>query len=151
MDRLPLLCVVCFVASVGCGQAPAPVARVSIAPSPASQTTGPTEHTNATDDDGVLCIRCRIERARTDSTRNNLKALHAVAEMWRASHGDECPSVQRLKDDKDLAESSDLNDAWGSPYKIMCDDQSTTVSSFGPDRKEGTRDDIRFPQATPNR
>jgi general secretion pathway protein G len=92
----------------------------------------------------------KFQQAQKDNTRNSLKALHAVAEAWRANHGNECPTVQRLKDEKELAASSDINDAWGSPYKIMCpDDENTVVMSFGPDKKEGSQDDIRFPDTTP--
>ncbi len=91
----------------------------------------------------------KFQQAQKDNTRNSLKALHAVTEAWRANHGNDCPTVQRLKEEKELAASSDINDAWGDPYKIQCDDDATTVVSWGPDKKEGTQDDIRFPDNTP--
>lgn len=87
----------------------------------------------------------KFQKAQVDNTRNSAKALHAVAEAWRANHGNDCPTPQRLKDEKELAASSEINDAWGMPYKIQCDDDSTTVVSSGPDKKEGSQDDIRFP------
>ena len=90
----------------------------------------------------------KFQQAQKDSARNSEKALHAVAEAWRANHGMDCPTTQRLKDEKELAASSDINDAWGTPYKIQCDDESTTIVSNGPDKKEGTQDDIRFPDTT---
>jgi len=93
----------------------------------------------------------KFQQAQKDNTKNSLKALHAVVEAWRANHGNECPTIQRLKDEKELAASSDINDAWGSTYKIQCDDDSTTVISFGPDKKEGSQDDIRFPDTTPQK
>jgi hypothetical protein len=74
-----------------------------------------------------------------------VKSLHAVAEAWRANHGNECPTPQRLKEEKELAASSELIDAWGSPYVILCSDEATTVISFGPDKKARTEDDIVFP------
>lgn len=149
--------VICVVGA--CGNQPAPVVRVSIAPASSS-----TVHANQANQEGVaetteddeddeskpccaVCIQCRFRRAEKDNTRNALKALHAVVEAWRANHGNECPTPQRLKDEKELDEASDCNDAWGSPYKVIRDDDSTTVYSFGPDRKEGTRDDMRFPNA----
>jgi general secretion pathway protein G len=89
----------------------------------------------------------KFQQAQKDNTRNSAKALHAVAEAWRANHGNDCPTVQRLKDEKELAASSDINDAWGTPYKIQCDDDATTIVSNGPDKKEGSQDDIRFPDA----
>ena len=75
----------------------------------------------------------------------SVKSLHAVVEAWRANHADECPTLQRLKDERELAASTSVNDAWGAPYKIVCDDEVTRVISFGPDRREGTADDIVFP------
>jgi len=132
----------------GCGQ-PAPLAQVTIAREPPSARAPEAAHHEGVAreaDEGGRCIFCWFDRARNDNARTSLKALHAVAEMWRATHVDECPSPQRLKDDKDLDPSSDLNDPWGSPYKIVCDDDSTTVVSFGPDGKEGTPDDLRYPE-----
>lgn len=91
----------------------------------------------------------KFQKAQIDNTKNNLKMLQQVSDAWRATHAGECPTVQRLKDEKEISASSDTNDAWGSAYKIVCDDESSTVISFGPDKKEGTPDDIRFPDTTP--
>ncbi|HEY1959652.1 MAG TPA: type II secretion system protein [Polyangiaceae bacterium] len=90
----------------------------------------------------------KFQQAQKDSAKNSLKALHAVAEAWRANHGTDCPTPQLLKEQKELSASSDTNDPWGDPYKIQCDDDNTTVISFGPDKKEGTQDDIKFPADT---
>lgn len=87
----------------------------------------------------------KFQKAQVDNTRNSEKALHAVAESWRTNHANDCPTAQRLKDEKELSASSEINDAWGMPYKIQCDDESTTIVSSGPDKKEGSQDDIRFP------
>ena len=81
-----------------------------------------------------------------DPTKNSVKALHAVAEAWRANHMSEgCPTAQRLQEEKELATSSEIVDPWGSPYSIRCSDEATAVISFGPDKKSGTEDDIVFP------
>ncbi|CAN5265317.1 N/A [soil metagenome] len=90
----------------------------------------------------------KFQQAQKDNTRNSEKALHAVAEAWRANHGNECPTPQRLKDEKELSASSAIEDAWGMPYKIQCDDESTMILSAGPDKKEGSQDDIRFPDTS---
>jgi hypothetical protein len=80
-----------------------------------------------------------------DGTKNSIKALQSVAEAWRANHANECPTAQRLKEEKELAASSDIVDAWGTPYLIWCTSDATTVVSFGPDKTKGTEDDIAFP------
>jgi hypothetical protein len=58
---------------------------------------------------------------------------------WAAAHPDKkCPSILDLGD----TESPLHTDPWGTPYKLICGDQFAVVS-FGPDRTEGTADDIR--------
>jgi len=50
-----------------------------------------------------------------------------------------------MKDERELGASASVNDAWGTAYKVTCDEDATHVISFGPDRREGTADDIVFP------
>lgn len=71
-----------------------------------------------------------------DESRYTIKAIHAVAEAWRVNHGNECPTVQRLKEEKELASSTSIVDARGIPYVIRCTDEVTTVISS----------DARFPE-----
>jgi len=66
--------------------------------------------------------------------------------QWKATHPNEdCPTVDQLKTEKDLDTGFSLKDPWGSPYKVSCDSDEITCTSAGPDRKEGTEDDIRRP------
>ena len=74
------------------------------------------------------------------------RAMRPIAAVWRGEHPDgECPTPQRLKDDKLVDVSSKLSDAWGGPFVIVCEADETSVLSFGPDRKENTEDDLREP------
>ena len=65
--------------------------------------------------------------------------------MWSATHPDkECPAVLT-----DMAEAKVALDPWASPFKLYCGPTAPKgvrglgVASLGPDRKEGTADDIR--------
>ena len=70
--------------------------------------------------------------------------------LQRVDHtGDGCPTVELLRDKNELSKSSKITDPWDSPYKIICGDEDITVLSFGPDKKEGTPDDIRIPDLAP--
>jgi hypothetical protein len=110
---------------------------------PATHTIEPTRTSgDATSTHWPDASSTSLDRA---DTLNALKVLHTIAEAWRANHGNECPTVQRLKDERELAASTSTNDAWGSPYKVLCDESETHVVSFGPDRREGTADDVAFP------
>jgi len=87
----------------------------------------------------------KFQDAQKQTTRQSAQVLRQAAQLWRTTGGGDCPSVEILKRDKQLESSSKLSDAWDQPFKILCDDDETTVVSNGPDKKENTPDDIRVP------
>ena len=52
-----------------------------------------------------------------------------------------------LLQDRTIDSASKITDAWDNPFKIQCEEDETIVSSAGPDKKDGTADDIRVPEA----
>ncbi len=88
----------------------------------------------------------KFQKAQVDSTKTNAIEIHRAAELWRANHPSEgCPTAERLKTEKEISATSKITDAWDGQYKISCEEDSIHVVSFGPDKKEGTNDDIRVP------
>jgi general secretion pathway protein G len=80
----------------------------------------------------------QIKTATTDA-RN----IRQVATQYMALRsGAECPSVQTLIAEKELDSSGNTEDPWGQAYKIVCEGDDISVSSPGPDKQEGTEDDI---------
>jgi hypothetical protein len=86
--------------------------------------------------------------------------VRSAAVDWRARHADACPTMAQLVSDKTLVVDPDEHhretpphvytivseqDPWGQPYKIVCSVADVRVSSFGPDTKEGTPDDVNVP------
>jgi general secretion pathway protein G len=66
--------------------------------------------------------------------------------LWKNAHPDlDCPTVEQLKKEKFLDTGFTPKDAWGNPFKVACDTDEITCSTAGPDRKEGTDDDIIVP------
>ena len=68
--------------------------------------------------------------------------------QWAAAHVDkECPTSLTELDQYIPGASHD--DAWGTPLRMMCGKdlpagaRGLAVMSFGPDKKEGTADDIK--------
>lgn len=57
----------------------------------------------------------------------------------------ECPTPEKLKAEKEIDTTVSTKDPWGTSYKIVCDTDEIYAISFGPDKKEGTEDDIRVP------
>lgn len=76
------------------------------------------------------------------TTKRRAATLVGAMHSWRAKQPDECPIPQRLVREGVIVAELAV-DGWARPFKVECDDELTTVSSFGADGKEGTTDDIR--------
>jgi len=68
--------------------------------------------------------------------------------QWSASHPDKaCPD--KITDLNEYMNSSDANDSWGRPIKMLCGSslpagaKGLAVMSMGEDGKEGTEDDLK--------
>ncbi len=95
----------------------------------------------------AVAVFPKFKEAQIKTTRTSAMELRRATEMWRGTHAsDQCPSMDDLKTAKSIDSASKLTDAWDDPFKIACEDDETIVTSLGPDKKEGTADDIRVPE-----
>jgi hypothetical protein len=75
--------------------------------------------------------------------RKSMLAIGSAAHQWQVFYGDAvCPSIRQLIDGKYLDSNARKVDPWEQPYAVTCGETEITVTSFGPDRKRGTTDDI---------
>jgi prepilin-type N-terminal cleavage/methylation domain-containing protein len=66
--------------------------------------------------------------------------------VYKTTHtGEDCPTVDQLKQSGELDKGFNVKDPWGQPYKLSCEADDITCTSTGPDKKEGTDDDIIRP------
>ncbi len=87
------------------------------------------------------------KRANLGAAKTACNTIRQATMQWKAVHvGEDCPTVDQLKKEKDLDTGFNSKDPWGSLYKLSCDSDEITCTSPGPDRKEGTDDDIQVPQ-----
>jgi general secretion pathway protein G len=94
----------------------------------------------------AVAVFPKFKEAQIKTTKTSAMELRRATEMWRGTHAsDECPTVEQLRADKAFDSASKLSDAWDMPFHIACDSDETIVTSNGPDKKEGTADDIRVP------
>lgn len=91
----------------------------------------------------------KFAQAQKDTARNDCRAIHPIAEKYKVDHPGQCPTVEQLRAEKEIGATSKITDPWDTPYAIRCADEDVYVLSFGPDKKEGTADDIRIPDNTP--
>lgn len=90
----------------------------------------------------VLSARGGYRQAQSNNARTSAHAIQAAADLWRVDHADDCPTAAQLEADGELSPSSTIDDPWGMPYVIDCTSSTTSVRSFGPDRTDGTADDV---------
>jgi len=94
----------------------------------------------------TVAVLPKFRSAQVDTATGNAREIRNAANRWRASHGGtDCPTVSQLIQDKEIDSASKVDDPWGVAFKILCNEDDTTVSSSGPDKKEGTKDDIVVP------
>jgi len=87
------------------------------------------------------------KRANVGAAKTACSTIRQATLQWKAVHpSEDCPTVDQLKTEKDLDTGFSLKDPWGVPYKLGCESDEITCTSSGPDRKEGTEDDIHYPQ-----
>jgi general secretion pathway protein G len=90
----------------------------------------------------------KYQEAQKKQAQTDARTIHPAAEKYRVDHpGEQCPTVELLREKKELSAASKITDPWDTPYKIICGDEDLMVLSLGPDKKEGTADDIRIPEA----
>jgi general secretion pathway protein G len=88
------------------------------------------------------------KRANIGATKTACSTARSASVIWRQDYPNgECPTIDQLKQAKVLDTSFNSKDPWGGPIKLSCDADEIVCTSAGPDRKEGTEDDIRVPPA----
>jgi general secretion pathway protein G len=81
------------------------------------------------------------------TTQTACNTARGASVMWRSAHPNEdCPTIDGLKKEKFLGSDFSVKDPWGNAIKLTCDSDEVTCTTAGPDRKEGTDDDIRVPK-----
>lgn len=95
----------------------------------------------------TVAVLPKFKEAAVKNTETNAREIRNAVQRWRGLRGgSDCPSISQLVQDKEIDSASKTDDAWGSPYKIACTEDDVIVSSPGPDKKEGSSDDIVVPK-----
>jgi general secretion pathway protein G len=88
------------------------------------------------------------KKANIGAAKTACGTARSATVIWNQDHPTgECPTIDQLKQAKVLDTGFNSKDPWGNALKISCDADEIVCTSAGPDRKEGTEDDIRVPPA----
>ncbi|HEX4339467.1 MAG TPA: hypothetical protein VH062_26355 [Polyangiaceae bacterium] len=70
------------------------------------------------------------------------RRLLASTEAWQSEKTEGCPTITGLTEAGYLDRDARSDDAWGTRFRIVCNDKTTSVHSAGPDTRFGTPDDV---------
>ena len=93
----------------------------------------------------VIALNVLVTAPKVDHFR--ARDIRRSGEMWRRAHpgASTCPTPELLQAEGAVGARVGLVDRWGSPFRIVCSANEMIVISPGPDRFEGTQDDIVVP------
>ncbi|HEY2404479.1 MAG TPA: type II secretion system protein [Polyangiaceae bacterium] len=75
------------------------------------------------------------------------RVIRTAIQQWQAANNEStCPTISQLVQEKDLDPGQNNNDPWNKPYTLNCSDDDVTVTSSGPDKQKGTKDDVIVPK-----
>jgi general secretion pathway protein G len=90
----------------------------------------------------------KYREAQKTSAETGARVIRTAVQQWQAANNEvTCPTISQLVQEKTLDPGANTNDPWGNSYMLTCTEDDVTVTSPGPDKKKGTKDDIRVPKA----
>jgi general secretion pathway protein G len=93
----------------------------------------------------------KFKEAQVSTAKTNAQVLRRAVQDWqRVNMEVSCPTMSQLVEGKHLDSASNTEDPWGQPWGLSCTDDDVFVLSNGPDKKQGTPDDISVPQLRTN-
>lgn len=89
----------------------------------------------------------QLKKAKNSTAKIGVKKVSDAAARFMAGSGAGCPKgIDELISQGELSKG-DAKDPWGTPYVFRCpgtqDPDGVDVISWGPDKTDGTQDDIR--------
>jgi len=90
----------------------------------------------------------KMKEAQVQQAETGARVIRSAVSQWQLAENEysECPTVSRLMEDKQLDSGQNTTDPWGQDFIIACADDEVIVTSSGPDKKKGSKDDIVIPK-----
>ena len=90
----------------------------------------------------------KFREAQITTAETGARVIRTAVQNWQAANNEtSCPTISQLVQEKHLDPGQNTNDPWGQAYQLNCTDDDVVITPSGPDKKKGTKDDIRVPKA----
>lgn len=94
-----------------------------------------------------FAILPKYREAQVNTAKTSAQVLRRAIQDWqRVNNEVTCPTVSQLVEGKHVDSGAEVDDPWGLPWALVCTEDEVFVQSFGPDKKQGTTDDISVPK-----
>jgi general secretion pathway protein G len=92
-----------------------------------------------------VAVFSRFKKGQVEVAKQGVMQIAQAVEEYQAFNQGACPTLEELESEKLVKKGN--KDPWGKPFKMTCPPENdpnevVDVVSFGPDRQEGTEDDI---------
>ena len=89
----------------------------------------------------------KYKEAQIKNAETGARIVRTAVQQWQAANNEtSCPTISQLVQEKQLDPGQSTNDSWNQPYSLNCTVDEVIISSNGPDKKKGTKDDIIVPK-----
>ncbi|HTA90571.1 MAG TPA: prepilin-type N-terminal cleavage/methylation domain-containing protein [Polyangiaceae bacterium] len=91
----------------------------------------------------------KYKEAQIKNAETGARIVRTAVQQWQAANNEtSCPTMSQLVQEKQLDPGQSTKDSWNQDFTLTCTDDEVIVSSNGPDKKKGTKDDITVPKTT---
>ena len=89
----------------------------------------------------------RYREAQIKNAETGARIVRTAIQQWQSANNEStCPTISQLVQEKQLDPGQSTKDSWNMDFTLTCADDEVIVSSNGPDKKKGTKDDIVVPK-----
>jgi general secretion pathway protein G len=89
----------------------------------------------------------RYKDAQIKNAETGARIVRTAVQQWQSANNEtSCPTISQLVQEKQLDPGQSTKDSWNQDFTLTCTDDEVIVSSNGPDKKKGTKDDIVVPK-----
>jgi general secretion pathway protein G len=89
----------------------------------------------------------KYKDAQIKNAETGARIVRTAIQQWQAANNEtSCPTMSQLVQEKQLDPGQTTKDSWNQDYTLTCTDDEVIISSNGPDKKKGTKDDIMVPK-----
>ena len=99
----------------------------------------------------AVAVIPKFQEAQRKTAKTSALTIRQAIHSWQMTNNEtRCPTLPELLDGKHIDAAADPKDPWGQDFHLQCTSDEVVVTSDGPDKKAGTKDDISVPGgATP--